>query len=834
MGEFVENIACPKCSKSGEGKSLSVYTDGSYCNECGHRESTNSDNSVSKPKKTGIKDITVVPFKTRGLTADTVRQYNSGGYTSSTGSYRVFNYTDESGVVYAQKFKNVENKSDMFKLGDTRRTGLFGPRHLNPDKGRFCIVCYLPSTEVLTQDGWKAFEDLSDTDYVTQVSEDGAAELVLPTGYVDKHYDGTLIQYKSGPYSMTCTEDHAMVRVVNGKNTRVGSREKIHLPIPRTVNSFSSKNSCKLSDNEIKMLVMFSADFTLRHAGDIYGCFRKSRKISRAAEILDSCGVIYSSNIEPSSGKTNFYISRKQLLADFFMKEFDHNLILSMDDRQRRVFIEELVHWDGNTVPNRAQIEYSTKIEKNAEIVQTVSHLCGYVSTIIKRSNKFGTWYKVSILLNKKTSSTQQGYKEVNYSGRVMCVNVPSKMLLVRHEKSISISGNCEGEEDAMAVYQATGYAAFSIPNGADSAVKTFEAEFEYLNGWQYVVLFFDNDEAGKKAAEKASKVLPIGKARIATPTLKDANEMLLNGQKDKIKGCLWKAREIRPEGVIKGSEIDWNDIVKELPTGVDILYPGLSKAMRGLHKRRITLVTAQPKAGKSTICREIAYDLVVNKRMKVGNIFLEEDQRETVKSYVAIDNNVPHYKVWEKPLDYIDPENPPQYLNNDNIAFFNHFGSLDSKKLLDAIRYMHYVMAVDYVILDHISIVVSGMSSEQGERKDIDILMTSLRSLVQETGVGVVAVCHIKQMKDTDPVTMHSLRGSGSLAQLSDFVVGVEKALDQEGKEIQDTRTVNVLANRYTGMTGQVDTLYYNRNTGRLLPISSNEDLDDDEDFTI
>lgn len=532
MGEFVENTACPKCSKSGEGKSLSVYTDGSYCNECGHRESTNSDNSVSKPKKTGIKDITVVPFKSRGLTADTVRQYNSGGYTSSTGSYRVFNYTDESGIVYAQKFKNVEDKSDMFKLGDTRRTGLFGPRHLNPDKDRFCIAC--------------------------------------------------------------------------------------------------------------------------------------------------------------------------------------------------------------------------------------------------------------------------------------------------------------EGEEDAMAVYQATGYAAFSIPNGVDSAVKTFEAEFEYLNGWQYVVLFFDNDEAGKRAAEKASKVLPIGKARIATPTLKDANEMLLNGQKDKIKGCLWKAREIRPEGVIKGSEIDWNDIVKELPTGVDILYPGLSKAMRGLHKRRITLVTAQPKAGKSTICREIAYDLVVNKGMKVGNIFLEEDQRETVKSYVAIDNNVPHYKVWEKPLDYIDPENPPQYLNNDNIAFFNHFGSLDSKKLLDAIRYMHYVMAVDYVILDHISIVVSGMSSEQGERKDIDILMTSLRSLVQETGVGVVAVCHIKQMKDTDPVTMHSLRGSGSLAQLSDFVVGVEKALDQEGKEIQDTRTVNVLANRYTGMTGQVDILHYNRNTGRLLPISSTEGLDDDEDFTI
>ena len=43
----------------------------------------------------------------------------------------------------------------------------------------------------------------------------------------------------------------------------------------------------------------------------------------------------------------------------------------------------------------------------------------------------------------------------------------------------------------------------------------------------------FDQDEAGRKAADEVAQLLSVGKAYIATPSLKDINEMLLAGKGD-------------------------------------------------------------------------------------------------------------------------------------------------------------------------------------------------------------------------------------------------------------------------------------------------------------
>ena len=134
--------------------------------------------------------------------------------------------------------------------------------------------------------------------------------------------------------------------------------------------------------------------------------------------------------------------------------------------------------------------------------------------------------------------------------------------------------------------------------------------------------------------------------------------------------------------------------------------------------------------------------------------------------------------------------------------------------------RYLATVKQVDFILLDHISIVTSGLeSSDEGERKDIDILMTRLRSLIEETGVGVIAIVHLKraQKKDYysgDAVALSDLRGSGSLEQLSDNVIAIER--DQQGSD-PTKMTVRVLKCRETGETGPADLLDYNRQTGRI-----------------
>lgn len=382
-----------------------------------------------------------------------------------------------------------------------------------------------------------------------------------------------------------------------------------------------------------------------------------------------------------------------------------------------------------------------------------------------------------------------------------------------------------EGQIDAVSIYQQTGYAVVSVTRGAAGAAKEIKANLQWFQEWEYVVLCFDNDESGQKAINECVDIFPPGKVRIANPTggCKDANEMLLAGFGSKeFKQMLWSAKAYRPDNIVLGRDLDWYSIVEATPRGADLPYPELSAMMRGLHKRRITLVTAQSKAGKSTFCKEIAYHLITN-GLKVGNIFLEEDQKETVHSYVAMHKNIPHWEVWENPKLYIDPENPPEYLNNDNISFYDHFGSVDSENLLKKIEYMAVADGMDFVILDHISIVVSGMETSD-ERRGIDVLMTKLRSLVQRVGVGIVLVCHCKQVPLSEKLTMFHLRGSGSLAQLSDFVLTLSHSRDLDGAVIENEREVEIVANRYTGKIGICDTLSYNQFTGRLLPQTGEE----------
>ena len=132
--------------------------------------------------------------------------------------------------------------------------------------------------------------------------------------------------------------------------------------------------------------------------------------------------------------------------------------------------------------------------------------------------------------------------------------------------------------------------------------------------------------------------------------------------------------------------------------------------------------------------------------------------------------------------------------------------------------------MHCDFIVLDHISIVVSGSEeADDNERRAIDKLMTNLRSLVQETGVGIILVSHLrnkntggKAHEDGGKIALSELRGSGGIKQLSDFVIGLER--DQQGKN-PNNANIRVLKARLGGKTGIAGAVTYNEFTGRLLP---------------
>ena len=140
------------------------------------------------------------------------------------------------------------------------------------------------------------------------------------------------------------------------------------------------------------------------------------------------------------------------------------------------------------------------------------------------------------------------------------------------------------------------------------------------------------------------------------------------------------------------------------------------------------------------------------------------------------------------------------------------------------------------YIILDHISMVVYETTNE---RKAIDDIMVKLRTLVQELGIHLIVVSHLSRPQGTgheegSSVSLNQLRGSHSLAQLPDMILALERNTQADSVEERNRTCIRVLKNRFSGESGPATLLQWDKQTGRLAEISFSEQQDKDtsDDF--
>lgn len=393
-----------------------------------------------------------------------------------------------------------------------------------------------------------------------------------------------------------------------------------------------------------------------------------------------------------------------------------------------------------------------------------------------------------------------------------------------------------EGEADALAVAEMFDckFPVVSLKTGAQGAVKDIKENLEWLETFNNVVICFDSDAAGQEAANAVLELFSPNKAKNLKLSMKDAGDMLKSNKVRDFSAEWWNAKTYCPSGIVSG--LDTWEILKERKNLVSIPYPwdGLNVFTKGFRARELVTITSGSGMGKSQVTRELTYYLKDATEDNIGIIALEEGVDKTTLGLMSVEANKPLHIVevpeeeargyWEKTL------------GTGRYFFFDHFGSERVDSLLSRVRYLAKGLDCRWIILDHLSIVVSDQENPD-ERKAIDKIMSKLRELVQETGIGLFLVSHLKRPgngrghEEGAQVSLADLRGSAAIAQLSDMVFGLERNQQHDDPTVRNTSTVRVLKNRFVGLTGAACYLYYNAETGRMIetsnPKNDNENLE-------
>lgn len=399
-----------------------------------------------------------------------------------------------------------------------------------------------------------------------------------------------------------------------------------------------------------------------------------------------------------------------------------------------------------------------------------------------------------------------------------------------------------EGEIDCLTVAQLQGgkYPVVSIPRGCKDAKKTIAANFHYFDQFQDIILMFDMDEEGRKAAYECAEVLPAGRVRIAVLPLKDANECLMNGHSKEVLDQVWNAPKWIPDGVVSAKSLKARIKEKKNLVALPLVAPyKLKKMTKDIREGEVILITSGSGSGKSTFVRQNVHNLFSLAGIPVGVAMLEESVEETVQDIVGLEMGK---RVRQEPDSFTEEdfdETFDRIFESDKLFLYDAFAESAEDRLLARLNYMAEVEGCKVIVLDHISIVVSAMDGESDERKMIDRLMTKLKTFAKTKNVAVFVICHLKNPdkgkphEEGRPVSATDLRGSGGLRQLSDTIIAVER--NQQG-EWPNLILFRVIKCRFTGDTGPAGYMEYNRMTGRLEPKPENwvpgpepEEEDDD-----
>lgn len=407
----------------------------------------------------------------------------------------------------------------------------------------------------------------------------------------------------------------------------------------------------------------------------------------------------------------------------------------------------------------------------------------------------------------------------------------------------------CEGEGDQIAVFTAlldslkgTKYEGKIIPNvvglncGVGNARESIAHNEDFIRSYAGIVCLMDNDEATESERNKGVKKGKEGTEDIASYLLadnffvvdypedcKDPRDWFNKSPTELAKAITWNLKRFSPEKILEISCVDIEDLRKKKKKGIPLRHlKKLQKMTKSPIKGELWTLTSASGAGKSTIARDVEFDIAsylmyglkiedipefesgeikicedgcvrladFEEGEKLGIIRLEEGYDESLNSLYAMDLGLEPKSFVENPDKFITEQQHRdvhmKWQKKNSAIILDHFGSLKIDSLINKLKQM-MAYGCRWFLLDHYTMLVSGMRTSN-DVKELDIIMTELAAFCKQYNVFIFGVSHISRKKVEPPkdrdgnnlaffstIRNTDMRGSSSLEALSWVIILLE-----------------------------------------------------------
>lgn len=371
--------------------------------------------------------------------------------------------------------------------------------------------------------------------------------------------------------------------------------------------------------------------------------------------------------------------------------------------------------------------------------------------------------------------------------------------------------------------------ATVSPTTGANSQ-KQIANRYKFFDTFDNIILAYDNDEAGQKAAEKVIKVLPKGKVKIMALRYKDPNDYLTAGKQKEFIQDFYNSKPYSPAGVVGSSDL-YEQLLLSVQKKKIPLPPFLKKLdemIGSVELGTIGIFAAGSGAAKTTVANEVIYYWLFNSPYKVGIVSLELTCGQYAQAMLSrhINRKIANIKDPEEKLKYLQQTSVKEkadelFKTADGQDRFSVIDERDGsiEALQDKIEEMIISCDVKVIVLDPISDLLDGLPNDQAA-----LLMKWQKSMVKNYDVTFINIAHIRKGSNNKEsassgafVPEEAIIGASQQVKSASWVVMMQRDKYNPDPIIKNTTKLVLSKNRANGLTGDAGSLYYDGETHRL-----------------